>query len=544
MLNQGKSREYTPQVRRNIWTDHDWDAIAAELKQRHPRRPVSIFNTFEFTIDEFEEAMEAVIEQEHHKSFDTFSDVKRQLFSAFERMKPQWPVQTDVIVADLEGREMNTRWTRAEWIKLAIELDRIFPTYYSQRCENLRIADVHKIVEVLPASRRRMFTARNKFREKVLEIWDEIKANEAVIKKRLAPLAKRNIIAEPPLRATDDNRAMATAVHKAFQAPPVVTHRKKKVFLKPHEWVAIAKEMRRQNPHTNFFISDFNLVDLPAVRDAAREALPLDRRPILSGSKYLREPLIHAFKELWAELHADILPGMTVNPLSITDPFKAVEEAKVEVAPEPEAVKIEPAPAVVVQPEPNAIIAVAQNDFSARLVSAAMPLVNVLIGELARQIAPELVKHFAPMMAAAVEDIRAAAKAIVMPSTQQAPQQEPATPIGPYTGTYTPRESYLVTPVEKPKKPKIVVVATPGVHEDELTRAFPEYSFTFIKNNRGVKEASVNCELFLANSVSMTKTIKEDAKRYIPHDKFKIIDGGISSFKRQIHLWKAQQATQ
>lgn len=528
---------------RITWEDKDWDLLAAELKRQHPKRITSSTSRFEFTTMELEDAAEVVIPQERQRSFQSFDDVRRPLFYAFERMKPDAKkvVQVHEGKSDVNGR---IHWSPEEWEAVALELERMIPGVFERRCNGVGIVQVNAAQAILPVHRRRIFGQVVGFRASILKIWENVQA----ARKDQAPPAIVDFpsgpVMEPPSRKSDDNSAIATAIHKAFQAGPTEKKaRKTKVYWTPEEWLAIAREMRRQNPHYNFFASKFNIIDLAGIRDAQREVLPISRRKVLAGQKGLQEPLVNAFKMLLEEVSKENEERkQTVEP-AVSDLLEEVADPIDKIA---EVVKV----ADFQTPAP--IVSTAPSDFLSRVTQAAVPLMDVLVSEvvkrllpeLSAQLMPELTKSISSIVQTAMDGLKPASQPLAAPMTNATPFSVVASQPLPAQLSAKEISALFPTPEPKPKKKKIVLVGPTGRQRQDIETSFPQFRFIFIEHGHGIKEAAVDCELFVVYTSHFNAANKAAVKKYVPHEKVRQVAGSVSSVKHQIHAWMASNLVQ
>lgn len=533
MLNQESAVKDMNKFSQITWDLNDWDLITAELRRRYPERNFKSYVTKPFTINEFEEAMEAVIPQGRQKSFDTFDDIRRDLFNAFKRSSPISAKLASVPSKAVPSKAVPypTRWNHDEWDTVILELNRLKPQAFEERLAKLTLHDIHSSVAALPVDRRRTFKALQLFREHALKSWDEM-PNEIKHPKRNVAEFTSGIIVEPVSKPSDKESAMATALHKAFQEPEKKV-KKTKVFWRSSEWLDIAREMHRQNPHGGFFESTFAKIDLPAVRAAQRNVLPLERRKLLTGSAYLQAPLVEAFATLKREVEAEQVQAK-LNPPAQT-PFDIEdEETKL-----PEGFHAIP----VLNSPPQSQMA-EKGDFNTRLAQAATPLINLFVGELAKALAPELAKAFAPMVQTFMDGLKTAVTPTIVHQTIQTQAAPVQAPSALFLATPPNKEAVAAmfpAPAEKPKKPKIAVLGPFGKDRDMLERAFPDYRLVFIEHSHGIKEAGRDAVLFVCSYFAMTENNKGLIKSSIDKEKTRYVDGGANTIKRQIQMWIASQ---
>lgn len=516
------------------WQASEWDAIAAELNKRYPLKQFNLFSYDGFTLDEFEEAMETVILQGRHKSFNSFSDVRRPLFEAFQRLyKPSASVKSIKVVEGTVHADGKIVWSPEEWEVVTLEFHRQYPNVFNERCVNIRLNQIRGAVEILPVHRRRYFSQIEIFRRMVLLTWDALpddikkawKLERSVVEFPSGP------IVEPPSKKSDETSSMAMAMHGAFKQPTENKQKKRKVYWKPEEWIAVAREMHRQNPHANFIESHFFTIDLPAIRAAQREVLPLERRKLLAGSADLREPLVEAFKilklEILTEKFSDSQIPVSVPPaMPVPAPDKVIESI-----PLPTAML----PAVS---EPASV------NFMARFAEAAKPLISLVAEGLASELMRLMMPEFTKLVASVANQPAKPSEQPVAPPTHE-PMAQPnhvfSMPSAPVEAAPVVRQP-IIKPPEVPRKPKIVVLGPLGKQKEEIERAFPDYRFAFIEHGHGVKEAGESCVLFIAVVTHTNSSMKQSIKSHVPSEKVRYVNGGTSAVKRQISAWIASIA--
>jgi len=539
MLNRGQAVKNVPNIPRITWTTEDWNSIARELRRRNPATSFKHLDYQGFRLEDFEDAMETVMPQERQKSFDSFEDLRRDLYNAYQRVMAA-ERRTPVTMVKRADNSIFVKWIPEEWETVVLEYHRLFPLAFSARLENCRIPYIRQAVEILPFERRRVFHQIPLFREQALRTWDSIPDDQKNPPRNVIDF-KTGPIVEPPEKKSDDSSAIATAMHQAFRTPmKPKEERKTKVFWKAHEWLLIAEAMHKQNPHANFFESNFTLIDLPAVREAQRVALPLERRKKLSGTAGLREPLIEGFKALKAKMEREELEpeetkespeeiqlDLKGDDIEVPEGFHAIPILNAR----PQEVHEAPISADKRRQAP-------QSDFTARLAVAATPLINLFVGELAKALAPELAKAFAPMVETVIQGIKTAVTPVIVNQTINHPTAPVQTAIEPEKAVEQALAAVIPT---APKKPKIAVLGPFGKQKEELERFFPEFRFTFIEHGHGIKEAAASCVLFVASNLHINASSKQLIKSHVNRDILRYVEGGLSNIKRQIQIWKDAQ---
>lgn len=545
------------QVSRVIWSNEEWQTVAAELVKKVPN-----WRAHAFTMEEFEEAMEAVLGQGRQRTYLDFEEVQPQLFAAFDRLPQSTtrhaePVKTTKTVREkTDSVSHPIRWTPDQWEQVVLELHRLYPDVFAEQLVKIGNKHADTAQKVLPKHLHRHFVQVVGFRASALKIWNDLPAEIRNPQLQIRPIVDfpSGPIMAPIAKKSDDSNAVASAMQKAFHAPEETEQKRKKhVQWSAREWLDIAREMHRQNPHANWFSNNFFVLDLPAIRAAQREAIVFERRRTLPHSGGLRVPLVEAFKALHVEMALNI-----DKELKAEIKAEQVQEAPQLVAePAKEVTEVAPTAAPVAAITPVAAHLEA-NDFMAGLLNAALPLAQFFVGELAKQMAPALVqammpefkKAFDPMMQSALESIKTAAAASVLHRLPGTTHQEVVTPVAAYIAP-EPATAPLVAkqstsayfaPPEKVKKPSLAVIGPMGAQKAMIENSFPEFRFIFIEHGHGIKEAAANSELLICAMKFPPDSIKSAIKTHVDKDKVRYINNGsVSSIKRQINVWKADK---
>lgn len=547
-----------------FWENEEWDLVAAELKRQNPRRETNSFPKLDFTSLEVEDAAEMVLEQDRQRAYDNFNIIRRPLFDAFQRLKTSRPVASKIPEGTIDkgGR---VHWSADEYQAIIDRLYRMNPDYVNDGFKLVTKPVINKAMEIFEPHRRRSFTQVVSLHEKLQKYFllrpPVVSNGPKLVKKEFTT----GVIAEPPVKKSDGYHAVATALHQAFQAPVVAKQEPKKrkpyVSWSRSDWVLLAREMRRQNPHINFFASKFATIDLPAVREAQRVVFPLEHRKVLMGSQGLQIPLVDAFKALRIELDkereeedraklAEKTPAVVeVAPVEVVAeaaPEQVIEVAKV-VPPKPtfQVGQVGETHFVMtreVHTEPEV-------DFIAAITNAAVPLISLLISEITKNVTAALIPELTKAIASALEGVKTApvpvygtAAPIAAPVPEvvaMAPVVAPAPVVDEVRPRLTAAEVAAFNGVvPKPKKPKIAMLGPMGKQITDIEQAYPQYDFVFIQNGHGIKEAALSCELFLAYTSHMNSHRKNDVNKYVPYAKLRRIEGSLSTVKHQIEVWE------
>lgn len=553
-------------VNRVDWDDKEWSLVAQELKRQHPSRAERYYD-FAYTTMEVEDAAEQVLPQERHRAIDSFELIKRPLFNAFELLKPGNKPVLSVVPGPVRN-DGHIVWSPEEWEVVVAEIHEIDPACFDNQCHTLNMLTVMRAQQVLAVHRRRNFKQLVSFRPQVFKTWEQMKVTKANEPPPVIVDFPSGPIMEPKPTKKHAESALATAMHEAFQASPQEEkQRKPYVSWKPEEELAIAREMRRQNPHINFFASKFHIIDLPAIRDAQREALPLERRKALKNSTGLQPFLVRAFAALLEEVNrenAGLLPNVKVSqaslevvpePILVSAPLPAevVAEAPIQ-APQPVQTNVAE---VYAKHEPLTVSLrdAQENTFAAALLNAVTPLVNFMFAELSARLAPEIAKLMLPeivkALGSAQQVVTAPQGAFISPpyvesgvygSASVAPAKVPE--VAPPRPTAAQIAAFNGVTQTKTKKHKIVLLGPMGKQKSDIEQAFPDYNFVFIEHGHGIKEAAVDCALFIAYTSHYNAANKASVKKFVPLEKFRQVQGSLTMVKNQIQVWEVAQGIQ
>lgn len=535
------------------WQNEEWTLIADELKRLYPSRSNLAYYRFAYSTIEIEDAAEAVLPQHRHRAIESFESVKRPLFEAFQRMLPtSKPLLC--VVPETVRTDGHIVWKPEEWEAVASEIYTLDNDAFNNSGAKIGMKIVLQAQQILAVNRRRNFKQVVGFRSQILKTWEHMQAAKHDAPEPVIVDFPSGPIMEPTKKRNDDNNALATAMHDAFKAVPENDKkRKQRVDWTPAEWLDIAREMRRQNPHVNFFASKFHIIDLPAIRDAQREVLELNRRRTLMGTKGLQEPLVKAFAALLEEVNRE----NSAPPVA-----EVVAEPVAEMGTE---VGVKGIAAVAARPVSSFLApeTIAGNTLNAALLNAAAPLLNLLVSELATRLAPSLVQMMLPELLKALNT--APAPVLTPYSAFQAPLNdapvaratlpvaiEPAAPaIGEKVPEVAPRRptaaeiaAYNGVTTTKEKKQRIVLLGPMGKQITDLKQAYPHYDLVFIEHGHGVKEAATDCGLFIVYTSHFNAANKASVNKYVPREKLRQVAGSLSSVKNQIQVWEVSNQRQ
>lgn len=601
MLNYEGAKKGLKNMVIDTWTEDEFDLIAAELKQRFPTKRYGNFYNLEFTSNEVEEAAESVLPQHRHKSVSDYNDIRRPMFNAFTRLaQPAGKRPKLSLVPGKVNVNGGITWSPQEWEAVILELHQVCPTGFAELLKNVNIVHVREAMQVLDISRRRQFKQIVGFKETALKLWEAspIEARDpSKVERKMVDFPSGPVSAPPVTSKTKEN-PMAAALQKAFSEPPkpirktrtpIITEppRKKRVTWTPEEWLMIAREMLRQDPYGNLLTSTFPRIDLAAIKAAQRKIFTWEHHKALKNPTGLREPLIAAFAALKLEQPAKVqtaeVPVSSAVPMSPAERIKQKHlenlvlaraglaklspEERSEAARKGHATRlskkgknartdevkqppvapvayeaVEERPVTVAQEtKETAFVPLAPNqmDFFGKVLNAAVPLMNVLIDEAVIRLAPSLISGLLPQLEKSLGGMLHTAIAAQMPKMEAYLRRQTAT----YSGPVGPVASVVSEPVlTVPNTAKIALLMPMGQQREYVRSAFPEYEFTFIDHGQGIKEAGASCALFVAVEAYVTGPNRKSIKAHVPPEKLKYVPGGLSSIKRQINVWKVQQA--
>ena len=306
-----------------------------------------------------------------------------------------------------------------------------------------------------------------------------------------------------------------------------------KIFWSKDEYIALARELHRASPSSNYHRSETLAgLSVAELREAERNVLPADRR--LETISTVRPRLVEAFKTIQDELVQDEMRAqeeVRERAHNFLEAIYSQAEPKPEPKPEPEPVAVP-----VAQPAP---VAEAYNPHEIALKL----LVEMLVSSLAARIAPELTKLL-PAMAALVAPLApvAATQPFVArqaPAPEAAPMEDPLEHQPP--SDWKPPEFTLPSTLKAPRLPMIGILGLKPVQVQELRDAFPVLEFvsqegthsnkTLASLQSAVRVISVNTSSNSMNQLTDKMLAQHFKDRYVR------AQGGMSSVKRQIQIW-------
>jgi hypothetical protein len=402
------------------------------------------------------------------------------------------------------------RWTDAEWEALATALVERDPAYLTDAALNcLATSAIMTAQEALPADRRRSYGSISVFK-----------------------------FVKPPLAAALARiKARAEGVDEsALPAIPARTYGtdSNKIFWNKDEWLAVARELCRLDPHTDYLKPEaLEGIDGVALQQAQR-VLPAERqRPLINHPSKFRAYLESAFNRIRQDLRYQ---APTTEPV--------VEAAAPAPAPEP-VVHVAPSAPVVAAvaaaaPAPAPVAAVpAANPWEA----ACRPLVDVLAKELgaglAAALAPALTQAIAaslmPVIDAAVEKMAEKLKpprdfpflAPQRPAADKPQEAQPAPAPGP-----------VAKKVAEVVKPVIGVVGPLPAQQRVLEAAYPEIDLRFVEKNGNGNAATAlqSCTRVIGMTSFMNHPTDGSLRRFFG-ERYCRVTGGVSAIKHQIDVW-------
>lgn len=534
-----------------FWSAEEWDMIARELQKRFPIRKFNNGGIEHTGEQDIEEAAEMVLPMERHHSVSDIHFARDQLRAAFGRLAAnpdQIPVMTPT-------KDTYVRWTYDEWDRLALETHRRFPTTFARGLDNLRPSHINEVVMILPPERRKYFDDTTRFKHGILKAWEMIPDN---LKQPKAVQFKTSIT-EPAHKPSDDNKAMASAIHHAFRAEG--SGHKPRSYWKEAQYMQLANEMIRQNPHAGFLTMQDPTHDLEAVRAAVSALVEngiwsRELYRYVSSRSPVRDGLITAFKLLRLEQMSQSVTepeemDQTTGSIDIEDTRTHLAETTDQQSIAPEF----PANAALIQ----------------KLAAAAQPLVSLFVAEIAKAMAPEIIKALKPILTKEVDsqnqgmpqaDLSRMRKREDFPIFDMAPSKPAVEVLRPDLFPEFKTGINPVAPVEsKPepvpemkelnrainqaeqenfiKKAKIAILGPNGHQKTHLMDKFPEFKLIFVDNHKQVKAAAHACEVFIVSRNHQSAPSANAIKQCVPKEKLKVMDGGMSGIERAIYEYKA-----
>lgn len=554
MLVRGQEMNTSNNPVRVDWDSAEWSLVAEELKRLHPSKFNLSYYRFSYSTIDIEDAAEAVLPQHRHRAIDSFDAIKRPLFEAFQRMLPTTKPQLSVVPESFRS-DGHIVWKPEEWEGIAAELLNLNPAIFENSGIYIGMKIVNEAQLILGVNRRRNFKQLVGFRAQILKTWEQMQAAKRDTTEPVIVDFPSGPIMEPTKKKADDSNALATAMHDAFKAVPEdEKKRKQRVDWTATEWLDIAREMRRQNPHVNFFASKFFIIDLPAIRDAQREVLDLTRRRTLMGTKGLQEPLVKAFAALLDEVNRENSEVQEEEQVAEITVEKVAEEPVAAV--EQVAVTSFLTPAIA-----------AENTFNGAILNAAAPLISLLVSELTARLAPTIAQLMLPELLKAINaapnpvidvysHFQASVKpepvktilavpshAVAAPFASSAPVQ-PAPEAPQKRMTAAEIAAFNGVTSTKQKKQKIVLLGPMGTQKTDIMQSYPNYDFVFIEHGHGIKEAAIGCELFIIYTSHFSAANKASVNKYVPNEKIRQVKGSLSSVKNQIQVWEISNRQQ
>lgn len=555
MLVRGQEMNTSNNPVRVDWDSAEWSLVAEELKRLHPSKFNLSYYRFSYSTIDIEDAAEAVLPQHRHRAIDSFDAIKRPLFEAFQRMLPSTKPQLSVVPESFRS-DGHIVWKPEEWEGIATELLSLNPAIFENSGIYIGMKIVNEAQLILGVNRRRNFKQLVSFRAQILKTWEQMQAAKRDAPEPVIVDFPSGPIMEPAKTKADDSNALATAMHDAFKAVPEdEKKRKQRVDWTASEWLDIAREMRRQNPHVNFFASKFHNIDLPAIRDAQRNVLEQNRRRTLSATKGMQDPLIKAFAALLAEVNREnsaVKEEEQVAEITVETLPKTPETGEIGEAGKPEAVAEQLAVSKVWAPA-----TVAENTFNGAILNAAAPLISLLVSELTARLAPTIAQLMLPELLKAINaapkpviDVYSHFQAPVKPEISAVPSHAVAVPFASSAPAQPAPEAPQKRPTAaeiaafngvtstKQKKQKIVLLGPMGTQKTDIMQSYPNYDFVFIEHGHGIKEAAIGCELFIIYTSHFSAANKASVNKYVPNEKIRQVKGSLSSVKNQIQVWE------
>ena len=347
-------------------------------------------------------------------------------------------------------------WTQLEWETLALALALEYPQADLLNATNVEqmgcftLAKLNEIMDrVLAPGRQRKMNQLVTIRVSLAKVYADLRARAVKL-----PIEAAELATEPGIEAAEPTEPdQADQADQADQtAPPVVelavapekrgyvkVSKNPKVFWKPEEYLVIAREILRLNPHGGHLQSTTMAPLTAADMNAGQLALPSHRRrPAFIFVKPLREPMLKAFYAISKE---EIAPKRTEAPAASPDEFDDLDAIAQPPAP--------PAPAI-------------PDHLSLAPVSTGL-LLDALLSRLGAQIGAAVSASvqagvIAALTSDAVRDVLVGRNAPRAPLSAGYVKHDPTPPSG-----------------DREHKPKVLIVGlTKTLHEQEIKGAFED----------------------------------------------------------------------
>jgi hypothetical protein len=398
--------------------------------------------------------------------------------------------------------EKHIQWTDAEWLTILHELMRLYPELglpAPAAVGDVRLKQMHTAMHALPIQRRRHLVHLTGVRPRLLHYCN------LLIEERKRPQAARPAFGPLPpsvvFRQPDgvDNG----------QPPPGA-----RIFWRENEWYALAVELVYKDPA---FLETLNHL-MPADLYRAQRVLPSNRRrPQTSfNAAKIRAELAPAIRRVRADIDAKHAEADSTRAAAKAEEAHREEQARqaAEIAAQAATLdRLTNSPEFIAK----ALGAAAFGPLLEALLSrGAASLQTMLEGALVNAFSSDAVKR---AMVVNLHMDRAEGSA-------QALKANPPTVSANVAATVV-------------YKPRVGIVGALGQQIEAICSAFPQLRIKGVDKNlhgQSLKEAIVNCDRVIAMTDFINHSTSAICKKTLG-ERFTLVDGGVSSVRRQIDVW-------
>lgn len=406
-------------------------------------------------------------------------------------------------------KERRVFWTTEEWRTYALAIASAFQG--GELPKTIPMTILQAAMQTFPEDRRRPVdsTSNAKYRPKLLEILNA---------ETPPPAPAETIEHTPEPEAPAPGAIEDTGEKKQKRA---------KVFWRTEEYLSLARELYRLNPHDTYLKSETLASLTTAALWEAQRILPQERRRHLHQVSNVRPGLLEAFKTVRAELEVEKSVRDAAQAEAEAD-ARALAEKRQHIIDHPEAYSAPLGTATrgatePPQPEPGQPNV---HEIALRV------LVDMLVPALAERLVPELAKRINAL---------GAAPAPVASPVPAAPVVEDPLEHGPPPGWEPPGLTMPATTTKVERKTLIGILGLKPVHLQEVRAAFPMFEFITDNGTHSTRtlKAMQSCERILSVNTTVDSMGQITDKMLAKHfgDRYVRVQGGMSMAKRQIQIW-------
>lgn len=329
---------------KTTWSAAEYDSLAAVLIQTYPDRQFGkAARVYDIQLNdlEFTPVMQATLPAARQLLRPKLQHLKRDLMQAFKRSttgqsarpapqdSPQQEIVPDSAQAptvtratpqapdseagqgERQERAGKVFWTPDEWKLMALALHTLCPELDLINASDMRgvtLQRLNQAASVLPAGRQRHFKWLGHALERVQKIYAEARAGrdpmyygrrdeaQLQVETAAADVPPKPIAVESAPAAKKPAPVLVDTISTAPHKPVAET----RIFWTPAEWIEIASEIDRLNPHAKY--PERGTCGALTTSDImqAQRVLPAERRRHLRTQPMdkLRQPLLTAFREV------------------------------------------------------------------------------------------------------------------------------------------------------------------------------------------------------------------------------------------------------